>query len=244
VIGDVGGVVPGGGVPGGGDGRACPDNGVSAPLMLSLAACRRGALTDVDDLRAAQPGGRPYVSRPESLGTELPGRAGRPGDAGLLGKRHQLPGVAVLGAPCPVGRTSRGLLRALQKPHNSATRWPIPTGIPRTRRHTPIHLLCLLKARRSPVTSFDVRELGCWSFSRQVLFGATEPLESGSSTVSLFILRIRWSEGCRSVKHQARKQFRPDLLTSHRRKASPASLIALRSELGAQSVEPTPRFVS
>ena len=36
------------------------------------------------------------------------------------------PGVAVPDAPCRVGRTSQGLLRTPQKPHNSATRWPIP----------------------------------------------------------------------------------------------------------------------
>ena len=37
---------------------------------------------------------------------------------------------------------------APQKPHNSATRRPIPTGIPRTKRHTPVHLLCVLKIRK------------------------------------------------------------------------------------------------
>ena len=39
--------------------------------------------------------------------------------------------------------------RTPQKPHNFATRRPIPTGIPRTKRHTPVHLLCVLKARRT-----------------------------------------------------------------------------------------------
>ena len=55
---------------------------------------------------------------------------------------------AGLGYPCRVGRPSQGLRRAPQKPHNSATRRPIPTGIPRTKRHTPVHLLCVLKIRK------------------------------------------------------------------------------------------------
>ena len=46
------------------------------------------------------------------------------------------------------GRVKR-LLRAPQKPHNFVTRRLIPTGIPRTKRHTPVHLLCVLKARRT-----------------------------------------------------------------------------------------------
>jgi hypothetical protein len=55
---------------------------------------------------------------------------------------------AGLGYPCRVGQPSQGLRRAPQKPHNSATRRPIPTGIPRTKRHTPVHLLCVLKKRK------------------------------------------------------------------------------------------------
>jgi hypothetical protein len=43
---------------------------------------------------------------------------------------------------------SRDLLRAPQNPHKSATRRRIPTGIPRTERHTPVHLFYVLKARR------------------------------------------------------------------------------------------------
>jgi hypothetical protein len=42
---------------------------------------------------------------------------------------------------------SQELLRAPQKPHKPATQWAVPTGIPRTKRHTPVHLLCVLKAR-------------------------------------------------------------------------------------------------
>jgi hypothetical protein len=53
---------------------------------------------------------------------------------------------------------------------DTATRRLIPTENPRTKRHTPVHLLCLLKARRIAVSGFDARELGCWSFSRQVLY--------------------------------------------------------------------------
>jgi hypothetical protein len=44
---------------------------------------------------------------------------------------------------------SQGVPRAPQKPHNYVTRRLIPTGIPRTKRHTPVHLLCVLKARRT-----------------------------------------------------------------------------------------------
>jgi hypothetical protein len=70
------------------------------------------------------------------------GRAGRFGDARLpevvisLRKLRYRAGSAGL---------SHGLLRAPQKPHKPATRWPLPTGIPRTERHTPVHLLCVLK---------------------------------------------------------------------------------------------------
>ena len=55
---------------------------------------------------------------------------------------------AGLGYPYRIGQPSQGLRRAPQKPHNSATRRPIPTGIPRTKRHTPVHLLCVLKIRK------------------------------------------------------------------------------------------------
>ena len=42
----------------------------------------------------------------------------------------------------------------------------IPTGIPRTKRHYAVNLLCVLKARKSPLTSVYARELRCLSFSR------------------------------------------------------------------------------
>jgi hypothetical protein len=48
-----------------------------------------------------------------------------------------------------VGQGSQGLPRAPQKPHKSATRRLIPTGIPRTKRHTPVYLLCVLKVWRT-----------------------------------------------------------------------------------------------
>jgi hypothetical protein len=44
-----------------------------------------------------------------------------------------------------------------QKPHNFATRRPIPTGIPRTKRHTPVHLLRVLKVRRTAVLAASMR---------------------------------------------------------------------------------------
>jgi hypothetical protein len=52
----------------------------------------------------------------------------------------RVPGYSVA-----VGRVSRRLRRAPQKPHNAATRCLIPTEIPRTKRHTPVHLLCVLE---------------------------------------------------------------------------------------------------
>jgi hypothetical protein len=86
------------------------------------------------------------IGRTESaLGAEFLGRAGRFGDARLpevvisLRKLRYRAGSAGL---------SHGLLRAPQKPHKPATRWPVPTGIPRTERHTPVHLLCVLKAQK------------------------------------------------------------------------------------------------
>ena len=77
-------------------------------------------------------------------------RAGRSGDAGLLARWSSGSGSrGTWGTPCRIGWASQGLPRTPQKPHNSATRRPIPTGIPRTKRHTPVHLLCVLKARRT-----------------------------------------------------------------------------------------------
>ena len=46
----------------------------------------------------------------------------------------------------------RKLGKAVASPtetHKPATRRPIPTEIPRTKRHTPVHLLCVLKVRRT-----------------------------------------------------------------------------------------------
>jgi hypothetical protein len=43
--------------------------------------------------------------------------------------RHLVPYIGL-------GWTAQGFLRAPQKPHNSATRRPVPTGIPQTKRHT------------------------------------------------------------------------------------------------------------
>jgi hypothetical protein len=44
------------------------------------------------------------------------------------------------GSPCRVGRASQEPLRAPQKPHNSATRSPDPTGTPRMKWHIPVRL--------------------------------------------------------------------------------------------------------
>ncbi len=68
---------------------------------------------------------------------------------GYSESNHQAPQVALPGALCLVGQESQGLLAAPQNPHKSATRRLIPTGIPRTKRHTPVHLLCVLKTWRT-----------------------------------------------------------------------------------------------
>ena len=52
---------------------------------------------------------------------------------------HQPPEVGVPGALCLVGQGGQGLVRAPQNPHKWATWRLIPTGIPRTKRHTPVH---------------------------------------------------------------------------------------------------------
>src|SRR5262249_5108325 len=88
---------------------------------------------------------------------------------------------AGFGYPCRVGQPSQGLRRAPQKPYNSATRWPIPTETPRTKRHTPVHLLCVLKIRKGPVSSVDARELGCWRLFQVSALGMTDLLKDGSS---------------------------------------------------------------
>ena len=60
----------------------------------------------------------------------------------------------------------QGFLRAPQESHKSATRRPIPTGIPPTKRHAPGTLVMpVLKAPKRPLISVNARELRCWSFA-------------------------------------------------------------------------------
>jgi hypothetical protein len=80
-----------------------------------------------------------------------------------------------------VGRAESGLLRAPQIPHKSATRRPVPTGIPQTKRHTPVHLLRVLKARKTPRQQRRWRELGCWSLFQVTALRMTELLKRGRS---------------------------------------------------------------
>ena len=54
----------------------------------------------------------------------------------------------------------------------------IPTCIPRTKRHYAVHLLCVLKVRKSPLTSVYARELGCWSLFQVSALGVIELLKS------------------------------------------------------------------
>jgi hypothetical protein len=75
-------------------------------------------------------------------------------------------------------QASQELRRAPQNPHNLATRRAIPTGILRTKWHTPIHLLCVLKILKIAVSSVDARELGCWRHFQVSALGMTELLKS------------------------------------------------------------------
>jgi hypothetical protein len=77
-------------------------------------------------------------------GTRVTEIAGAPGDGAMPGSAW--------------GRLAlQGLRRAPQKPHNSATRRPVPTGIPRTKRHTPVHLLCVLKGTENSRSAASMR---------------------------------------------------------------------------------------
>jgi hypothetical protein len=83
------------------------------------------------------------------FGAELPqGGQGAPVTLGypkvvIIIRKAAGPGYA---APMRPGQS--GLRWAPQKPHSSATRRPVPTGIPQTEQHTPVHLLCVLKTRK------------------------------------------------------------------------------------------------
>ena len=57
----------------------------------------------------------------------------------------------------------------------------MPTGIPRTKRHTPVQLLYVLKIRKIAVSSVDARELGCWSLFQISALGVIGLLKSGRS---------------------------------------------------------------
>jgi hypothetical protein len=69
--------------------------------------------------------------------------AGDPGLSGAVITTTQT--LTYLGVRVGWPGKSRDLLRAPQNPHKSATRRRIPTGIPRTERHTPVHLLYVLR---------------------------------------------------------------------------------------------------
>jgi hypothetical protein len=85
-------------------------------------------------------GAMPEIGRSEPFGAELP-LGGRVAPVTLANSEsdRQHPEVAVY--LDPADSSLPGLLRAPQNPHKSAARRPNPTGIPRTKRHTPVHLL-------------------------------------------------------------------------------------------------------
>jgi len=85
--------------------------------------------------------------------------ARRPVALGYLESDHSTQRLEYLGAPCRLARQVKELWRAPQNPlvRDTATD---PTGIPRTKRHTPVHVLCVLKARETVVSSVDAYELG------------------------------------------------------------------------------------
>ena len=132
------------------------------PAWAPPVAARSGACPWTSLRRRQRTNGRPYreflcpaldghersSTSAESARNYL-GWAGRSGDAGLLGKRSSASASCGTWCLCLVGKGSQGLLGAPQNPHKSATRRLIPTEIPRTKRHTPVHLLCVLKAQRT-----------------------------------------------------------------------------------------------
>jgi hypothetical protein len=88
-------------------------------------------------------------SAPNRRGTTSRGKAVQ-ATLGYSKNDHEPAEVAVPGCP-GTGRPGKsGASSSPQKPHKAATRRLIPTEIPRTERHTPVHLLCVLKARRLP----------------------------------------------------------------------------------------------
>jgi hypothetical protein len=76
-------------------------------------------------------------------------RTGRSGDAGLLEKLS--PGSGSRGTWVPRFESAEPV-RGFYEPHRNPTasrHGAYPTGTPRTKRHTPVHLLCVLKARKT-----------------------------------------------------------------------------------------------
>jgi hypothetical protein len=86
---------------------------------------------------------------------------------------------------------SQGLLRAHRTPKVRDTVGG-PTGIPRTKRHTAVHLLCVLKAREQSASSVDACELGCWSLYRVSALGMIELLKSGRSIARSCPTRVQY----------------------------------------------------
>ena len=90
----------------------------------------------------------------------------RPIALGYLESDHSTQRLEYLGAPCRLARQVKELWRAPQNPLVRGTAAD-PTGIQRTKRHTPVQVLRVLKARKRVVSSVDACELGCWSLSRK-----------------------------------------------------------------------------
>ena len=70
----------------------------------------------------------------------------------------------------------------------SATRRLIPTEIPRTKRHTPVHLLCVLKVRRTAGDQRGCAWAGLLELFQVSAFRVIEPLLSGRSAVCALTL--------------------------------------------------------
>ncbi len=113
---------------------------------------------------------------------------------------HQDPGVAV-----PSGRQGQSgasasptetpqLRDTVADPHRN------PTD---ETAHSGILVMRVKRYAEQPVSSVDARELGCWSLYRVSALRVTDLLKSGSSAVSLFIVRFHGSEGRKAPKDRA-----------------------------------------